>query len=377
MTNKIRYGVVCCGIILDDKGRTARPRQRSDDNDMDENGRINACDDSHNDSVTAAARLERRNDMATRSRCSGAAVSQHRETVARLYQPPCSLSPTSSKTHDNRRAKALSSSGVVMAPAVDDLRHRAGDVGCPSSMSMSSSDSSTDLLPGRFTSIEILERIFPLQRRHVLNAVLAGCSDDVVQAIEQLLSAQDVFNVHQRQCTSSQQQQHVRHHQLQQQMENFAVGGHGRSPMQSGSGVGERGLPVGAAAGRDRFRGSSTSALSPMYAAFSAPSPLRGLPLHSDFSPRASAFTTDTLLGPSRPTAAALPAPSRLCTPQSSLKLDSWLQSGFPCPAAMIPFLFQYQPHQLQVQREISFLSTKLFTEVIMIIMMIFIIIDR
>jgi len=49
----------------------------------------------------------------------------------------------------------------------------------------------TGYRPGRLTSLQILERVFPLQPRSVLELVLQGCSGDVVSAIEQFLSAQD------------------------------------------------------------------------------------------------------------------------------------------------------------------------------------------
>ena len=49
----------------------------------------------------------------------------------------------------------------------------------------------TGYRPGRLTGLQILERVFPLQPRSVLDLVLQGCSGDVVSAIEQFLSAQD------------------------------------------------------------------------------------------------------------------------------------------------------------------------------------------
>ena len=45
--------------------------------------------------------------------------------------------------------------------------------------------------PGRLSSLEILERLYPAQRRAVLELVLQGCNGDVVKAIEHFLSAQD------------------------------------------------------------------------------------------------------------------------------------------------------------------------------------------
>lgn len=50
--------------------------------------------------------------------------------------------------------------------------------------------------PGRLTNLEILERVFPLHRRSVLELVLQGCNGDLVKAIEQFLSAQDTLDAH-------------------------------------------------------------------------------------------------------------------------------------------------------------------------------------
>lgn len=48
--------------------------------------------------------------------------------------------------------------------------------------------------PGRLTNLEILERVFPLHRKSVLELVLQGCNGDLVKAIEQFLSAQDTLD---------------------------------------------------------------------------------------------------------------------------------------------------------------------------------------
>jgi hypothetical protein len=50
--------------------------------------------------------------------------------------------------------------------------------------------------PGRLTNLEILERVFPLHRKSVLELVLQGCNGDIVKAIEQFLSAQDTIDAH-------------------------------------------------------------------------------------------------------------------------------------------------------------------------------------
>ncbi|KAL5021012.1 hypothetical protein ScPMuIL_000167 [Solemya velum] len=51
----------------------------------------------------------------------------------------------------------------------------------------------TAFRPGRLNNLEILSRIFPLQRKSVLELVLQGCNGDLVKAIEQFLSAQDTI----------------------------------------------------------------------------------------------------------------------------------------------------------------------------------------
>ncbi|XP_077981550.1 doublesex and mab-3 related transcription factor 3, truncated-like [Glandiceps talaboti] len=45
--------------------------------------------------------------------------------------------------------------------------------------------------PGRLSAIEILTRIFPMQKKSVLELVLQGCNGDLVKAIEHFLSAND------------------------------------------------------------------------------------------------------------------------------------------------------------------------------------------
>ncbi|KAH3721157.1 hypothetical protein DPMN_064073 [Dreissena polymorpha] len=47
--------------------------------------------------------------------------------------------------------------------------------------------------PGRLSNLDILERVFPLHRKSVLELVLQGCNGDLVKAIEQFLSAQDTL----------------------------------------------------------------------------------------------------------------------------------------------------------------------------------------
>ncbi|XP_078657526.1 doublesex and mab-3 related transcription factor 3, truncated-like [Branchiostoma floridae x Branchiostoma belcheri] len=54
-----------------------------------------------------------------------------------------------------------------------------------------SSEVSAGFRPGRLSPIEILQRIFPLQKRSVLDLVLQGCNGDLVKAIEHFLNANE------------------------------------------------------------------------------------------------------------------------------------------------------------------------------------------
>ncbi|XP_005096932.1 doublesex and mab-3 related transcription factor 3, truncated [Aplysia californica] len=56
----------------------------------------------------------------------------------------------------------------------------------------------TGYRPGRLSPLEILERVFPLQRKSVLELVLQGCNGDLVKAIEHFLSAQDTVAAQQQ-----------------------------------------------------------------------------------------------------------------------------------------------------------------------------------
>ncbi|KAK6180112.1 hypothetical protein SNE40_012320 [Patella caerulea] len=56
--------------------------------------------------------------------------------------------------------------------------------------------------PGRLSHLEILERVFPYQRKAVLELVLQGCNGDLVKAIEHFLSAQDTVLAQQQAMVS-------------------------------------------------------------------------------------------------------------------------------------------------------------------------------
>ena len=83
----------------------------------------------------------------------------------------------------------------------------------------------TGYRPGRLTPLEILERVFPLQRRSVLELVLQGCNGDLVKAIEHFISAQDTvaaqhqaaLHANNNGASASQRQQHQNQQPKQQQ----------------------------------------------------------------------------------------------------------------------------------------------------------------
>ncbi|CAG5128709.1 unnamed protein product [Candidula unifasciata] len=68
----------------------------------------------------------------------------------------------------------------------------------------------TAFRPGRLTPLEILERVFPLQRKSVLELVLQGCNGDLVKAIEHFLSAQDTVAAQHQAVLQAGQKQEAR-----------------------------------------------------------------------------------------------------------------------------------------------------------------------
>ena len=55
----------------------------------------------------------------------------------------------------------------------------------------------SDFRPGRLSAVDVLTRIFPNQKKNVIELVLQGCSGDILKAMEQFLSINDAFAMHQ------------------------------------------------------------------------------------------------------------------------------------------------------------------------------------
>ena len=123
----------------------------------------------------------------------------------------------------------------------------------------------TAFRPGRLNSIEILERLFPLQKRNVIELVLHGCNGDLTKAIEHFLSAQDTAAHQTAMATSTTSP--IRH---ETRLPHSFLAAHLKNSMPK-------------------------SAFSPL----TPHSPFTSL--HSAFSPRAAAFNTEALLGRAHP----------------------------------------------------------------------------
>ncbi|XP_041357684.1 doublesex and mab-3 related transcription factor 3, truncated-like [Gigantopelta aegis] len=139
-------------------------------------------------------------------------------------------------------------------------------------------DTPTAYRPGRLSPLEILERVFPLQRKSVLELVLQGCNGDLVKAIEHFLSAQD---------TVMAQQQAVIHAQSR-------AGGCKASPylgrLNGGMSSLSSARPV--TSSNKLSYGGLKSAFTPL------PPPPISQGLHSAFTPHLSSFPADGLRGP-------------------------------------------------------------------------------
>lgn len=126
------------------------------------------------------------------SNCNGNATSTTPRTTT-----------TSSRNHSDVSSNNTKSASTGSKPGRKDTGGGHGDSG-------SGGAQPTAFRPGRLTPLEILERLYPYQRRAVLELVLQGCNGDLVKAIEHFLSAQDTV-IAQQQVAMQQQQQHHHH----------------------------------------------------------------------------------------------------------------------------------------------------------------------
>lgn len=124
----------------------------------------------------------------------------------------CLFSSLIECTSDEDEKDSVHSEDDPKTPEPNDLNRRLHSPGSPETKDVIK-DSMTDVTkdnaihrasvlkptafaPGRFSNLEILERVFPSHRRSVLELVLQGCNGDLAKAIEQFVSAQDTIDAH-------------------------------------------------------------------------------------------------------------------------------------------------------------------------------------
>lgn len=195
--------------------------------------------------------------------------------------------------------------------------------------------------PGRLSNLEILERIFPFQKRTVLELVLQGCNGDLVKAIEHFLSAQDTIMAQQHMTGTTTRPQDIPitsvngFHPYMTAFSPFRNGSSLHSATSNGK------MSLSSAGG-----GGVKSAFTPL-----SP-PANGMypGLHSAFSPRSAAFTTEALLNRTpahMPHAPRGPPGSDLLTPPHAHFAYAGLghmPAGLPGFSAASLFLNPYRP---------------------------------
>lgn len=266
------------------------------DSDLKEHDVASAAadDQSTSNMTTTGSRLiKHHNDPATKCPRPGAPVTCLQ--TARSLRP---LSLRGGQLDDSERAATLSAVSTT----------HADDAYCPRYMSKSSNDD-----PGRLTNIELLERIFPLQQRHVVQQVLAECNGDLVKA-EQFLSVQDAYSAcHHGQDKSSHQTINVATDGGRLSVETTAAGSMSVNAAHDQVDVGSSWTSVHATLARWPLSDS--------------------LYYPSSFSRRASAaFMTDNLL-----------AASRILAQHSLMPSQSSVDMAFPSAATLIPFFIRPQ----------------------------------
>jgi len=328
---------LCCAVYESDDRAKCRRRDETGSN-LDD---VHARDTSSGGVVTVDVDVE---DRATMAPGPGGAGVGHPRTTRESGTVRAPSSPRASPSSDG-----IVSPDVRPRPCAADP----GDADCPSSTSTSSGDDRPAAIrPGRFTDVEILERIFPLQRRRVLDLVLAACNGDLVETIEQFLSARETLIAQRRHPYLS---PHHQYEQLQPfRRQNIAAGDHGRTAVRDGRPGDACGMSAGAGARHhvDRFLSAPTPRRHVALAesAFLPPSSCAALGPHSAVSLRSAAFAADALLGRIGP---GLPPPPPLPSRPPSA-LGNWPRSpagtGFARPTSPNPALLGVGPHhQLRV----------------------------
>ncbi|XP_060080715.1 doublesex- and mab-3-related transcription factor A2-like [Ylistrum balloti] len=172
----------------------------------------------------------------------------------------------------------------------------------------------TPFLPGHLNNLEILERVFPFQRKSVLELVLQGCNGDLVKAIEQFLSTQDTLI---NQQTTPRLKQDFRSHPY-----------FGQLPLHTIKSLNAK-LPSGS---------SMRSAFTP----FSNPAPMAHTGLHSAFTSHVNTMSCDALRAQMFPTGMrsgdVLPPSSQFPYPSFSHLTSGPLPGFMSSPFSLYPY---------------------------------------
>ncbi|XP_014675028.1 PREDICTED: doublesex and mab-3 related transcription factor 3, truncated-like [Priapulus caudatus] len=210
-------------------------------------------------------------------------VANKPKTVARVHvDKPADVGNVGSAPKESRRASTPPPCGTINASALP-----------------------TAFRPGRLSPLDILQRIFPFQKKTVLELVLHGCNGDPVKAIEHFLSVGDTMLASSSASSTSHQ-----------------VATAPAGPTYVGSRAETRFHPYMAAAftpfvmadGMNKFPfGSVKSAFTPLSSAMPTPA-------HAwqyAFPPRPAGFPVDALLGRTPPIFPQLgiPRPELMATP--------------------------------------------------------------
>ncbi|CAI9739325.1 doublesex and mab-3 related transcription factor 3, truncated-like [Octopus vulgaris] len=208
----------------------------------------------------------------------------------------------------------------------------------------------TAFRPGRLTNLEILERVFPLQRKSVLELVLQGCNGDLVKAIEHFLSAQDTLvaqHQHQQQQQQQQQQhQHHQHHRRDRHDVNHSQQQHHHHHHHHHTQQHQASIHQHPYINSSSFRPVDRQKLTfgSVKSAFTPLSPLTAFNgLHSAFTPHISAFTPDVFRNPfiphhqARSAADLLSAPSQLAY-QSLSAIPTSIPGILATPFSLHPY---------------------------------------